>query len=88
MSIAYETLIGYDFNSQGMYREKVYLYSETEMGDYLRSHAGAAFREGREFMLTDTGDNAVLHIKDGKVLFAGGYDVGMFEEHLRYGLGG
>lgn len=74
----FETLIGYDFNAYGFYKQKDYLYTEEAMTAWLDVHLLPAYREGRELMVTDSGDNAVLHIKGGKVLHAGGYDVEAF----------
>lgn len=79
----FETRIGYDFNAAGMYEHKDYLYTEETMVAWMHAHVGIAFREGREIIITDTGDTTVFHIKDGKVLHARGYDVDAFTVLLR-----
>jgi hypothetical protein len=69
------TLIGYEYDHAGRYRERVYIRNAEELEVFMRGVVATAFVDGREIMITDAGDNAVFHVKDGAVLHAGGANV-------------
>ena len=70
----FETLIGYEFQHDGFHRGRVYLETAVALDLYMRTVVALAFREGREVMITDSGDNAIFHVKDATVRHAGGAD--------------
>jgi hypothetical protein len=77
------TMIGYDFNRDGKYTEKQYLDTHAKVATFIHTTVVQAFMDKREAMITDSGDNAVFHVKAGQVLFAGGADTERFAAYLR-----
>lgn len=78
-----ETMIGYDFQADGRYDQKYYLDTQQHLDTFMHTHVVRAFMEGREAMVTDSGDNAVFHVKGGKVEWAGGGDIQEMTSTLR-----
>lgn len=79
----FEPLLGYEYNTQGYHGSGTLLRTEKELDLYMEKVVSVAFNERREVMLTDMGDNAVFHCKEGRVIFAGGWDCHRMERALQ-----
>ena len=77
------TMYGYIYDFEGYHSGPKRLGTDEDIGAFIRTDMARAFMQGREAMVTDSGDNAVFHVKESRVMFAGGADTDQFAAGLR-----
>jgi hypothetical protein len=77
-------MLGYVYNAEGYHGDPVIIPDKSGLYTFLACEAACALVEGREIRITDrTGDDMLLHIEGGRVVWAGGGDVSAMEATLR-----
>jgi hypothetical protein len=61
-------LIGYVYGHDGYHSGKNWLENPDQLREFIEKHVNPAIQEKREVMITDGGDYAVFHSKDGETI--------------------